>query len=189
MAVAGTAIDGDVRHNGAVTRVSRGVARPGRWFAAVLAASLLGGCVSGTTGREASPTPTPVSPPAATDSTATATPPPGGPGPTTPPRPRTTTASTGETGDPNDEVPRDPIGAGRTLSGTVQRTGSCTILVVRPGQGPGQGSRRWALTGAVAAGLRVGQSVTVSGHVTPAPPACDGLPVTQAMRVTRATTP
>ncbi|MDO3704950.1 DUF5818 domain-containing protein [Micromonospora sp. C28SCA-DRY-2] len=76
------------------------------------------------------------------------------------------------------EVPGPlPFGA-RTLTGTVERDGECTMLLV--------GERRWALTGEVAAALRPGARVTVRGNVAPRPAACGDRDLAQTVAVTRA---
>ncbi|MFI5486187.1 hypothetical protein ACIBXA_17805 [Micromonospora echinaurantiaca] len=76
------------------------------------------------------------------------------------------------------EVPGPlPFGA-RTLTGTVERAGDCTMLLV--------GERRWALTGDVAAALRPGARVTVRGNVAPRPAACGDRDLAQTVAVTRA---
>ncbi|SCG48359.1 hypothetical protein GA0070609_2058 [Micromonospora echinaurantiaca] len=113
-----------------------------------------------------------------------ATPSPGGPTPpverppaTAPPRP--TPSPPAATPPPGGgEVPGPlPFGA-RTLTGTVERAGDCTMLLV--------GERRWALTGEVAAALRPGARVTVRGNVAPRPAACGDRDLAQTVAVTRA---
>lgn len=76
---------------------------------------------------------------------------------------------------PTDELPYDPIQ--RTVTGIVERTGGCTVLVT--------GTRRWALTGDLANSLNVGGRMTVTGNLTQLPPSCTdevgpGLQVTGA---------
>ncbi|MER7457670.1 DUF5818 domain-containing protein [Micromonospora sp. NPDC126480] len=70
-----------------------------------------------------------------------------------------------------------PFGA-RTLTGTVERVGDCTMLLV--------GGRRWALTGDVAAALSPGDRVTVRGHLAPRPAACGEWDLAQTVAVIRA---
>lgn len=78
----------------------------------------------------------------------------------------------------SDDLPGPlPFGE-RTLTGTVQRVGHCTMLVV--------GERRWALTGDVAAALRPGVRVTVRGNLAPRPAACGDRDLAQTVAVVRA---
>ncbi|MGN9779630.1 hypothetical protein ACTMS0_28325 [Micromonospora sp. H33] len=75
------------------------------------------------------------------------------------------------------EVPGPlPFGE-RRLTGTVERAGDCTMLLV--------GERRWALTGDVAAGLRPGARVTVRGNLATRPAACGDRDLAQTVAVTR----
>ncbi|TWJ22165.1 DUF5818 domain-containing protein [Micromonospora endolithica] len=125
-------------------------------------------------------------------------PPPSGSGPVVPP-------SAGSTGSPPVSVPPPPAAStvppeatggppgappttagevpgplpfgNRTLTGTVERAGECTVLVV--------GARRWALTGDPVAALRPGSRVTVRGAVTPMPASCTDPELTQAVAVNR----
>ncbi|MFI7576030.1 hypothetical protein [Micromonospora sp. NPDC049497] len=106
------------------------------------------------------------SPPAGTGSAPVpASPPAGSVGPPAPPQPG------------GGEVPGPlPFGE-RTLTGTVERVGDCTMLLV--------GERRWALTGDAAATLRPGSRVTVRGAVAPLPPACADRDLAQTVAVAR----
>jgi hypothetical protein len=98
---------------------------------------------------------------------------------TTPPR-----GGGGDTTDPADpdsppvvlptDVPVDPIE--RVLTGTVRRTGGCTVLLV--------GTRRWPLVGDLAASLAAGSRVTVSGSLYPVSGACSATESGPAIRVT-----
>jgi hypothetical protein len=72
------------------------------------------------------------------------------------------------------DVPVDPVE--RVLTGTVRRTGSCTVLLV--------GDRRWPLIGDLAGGLIAGRRVTVSGPVYPLSGACSAAGRGPAIRVT-----
>ncbi|MDM4719082.1 hypothetical protein QTQ03_05530 [Micromonospora sp. WMMA1363] len=65
----------------------------------------------------------------------------------------------------------------RTLTGTVERAGDCTMLLV--------GERRWALTGEAAAALRPGTRVTIRGNLAPRPAACGDRDLAQTVAVTR----
>ncbi|MEW2385972.1 DUF5818 domain-containing protein [Micromonospora sp. NPDC047707] len=108
-------------------------------------------------------------PPAPSGPAATARPGPSGPpgGPSAAPVP----SGTGELPGPL------PFGA-RTLTGTVERAGECTMLLV--------GERRWALSGDAAAALRPGARVTVRGTIAPLPAGCgDREDLAQTVAVTR----
>ena len=91
----------------------------------------------------------------------------GGSGPsaarsTAPPPTSSGAPAPGVTASPGSELPYDPIP--RTLTGSVERSGGCTVLVV--------GARRWALTGALAGSLTVGSRVTVTGNLIQVPDSC-----------------
>jgi hypothetical protein len=62
------------------------------------------------------------------------------------------------------EQPRDLVGAPVTVTGTVTIVDGCTVLDA--------GSRRWALLGEPAKGLRQGNRVTVRGRAEAAPAGC-----------------
>ncbi|WBB68610.1 DUF5818 domain-containing protein [Micromonospora sp. WMMD812] len=113
-------------------------------------------------------TPAPV-PPTPRPSRSTPTPPPATARPE-PTRPAATPPGGGD-------VPGPLPWGGRTLTGTVERDGGCTMLLV--------GERRWALTGDVAAGLTPGDRVTVHGGVAPRPAACGDRDLAQALAVNR----
>jgi len=66
----------------------------------------------------------------------------------------------------------------RRLTGVVQRIGTCTMLLVAP--------RRWALVGPVAATLKAGERITVTGPVAPSPQPCVRNGAEQAIHVTHA---
>ena len=72
------------------------------------------------------------------------------------------------------DVPVDPIE--RVLTGTVRRTGGCTVLLV--------GTRRWPLVGDLATSLTVDSRLTVSGGVFPVSGACSPTESGPAIRVT-----
>jgi hypothetical protein len=77
---------------------------------------------------------------------------------------------------PNDELPYDPTQ--RTVTGIVERTSGCTVLVV--------GTQRWALIGDLADSLNAGSRMTVTGYLTHQPPSCtteagSGIQVTKAI--------
>ena len=138
----------------------------------------LAGCASGSTPPPAATTsasapapPDPTGPPVLNPTTAPPSAPPAPPGRPLPP-------TTGGTVGPNDEVPREPMWGTRTLTGTVQRSGTCTMLLV--------GQRRWALAGPVADGLAAGRRVKVTGHLTPRLAVCTGQETVQTVQVTRA---
>lgn len=131
-----------------------------RLLAALTAVALLTGCAGGDVVTAAPSTPAPTTSTAspapessgAAATPATTAPPPGGAGAPT----------TGATVWPTGEVPHDPMQ--RTLTGTVQRAGGCTVLVV--------GERRWPLTGALAGSLTVGSRMTVTGNLAALPESC-----------------
>ncbi|MGS2616683.1 hypothetical protein ACVCAH_19455 [Micromonospora sp. LZ34] len=75
------------------------------------------------------------------------------------------------------EVPGPLPWGGRTLTGTVERAGDCTMLLV--------GAQRFALTGEVAATLSPGAQVTVHGALTSRPAACGERELAQTMAVNR----
>ena len=140
-------------------------------LALALAPVLLGGCGGGeTTG----PAPSTSTPPTVTTAPAATTVPPGPTG-APPAGPPPTGGTVPPTDDGPTEVPNDPIQ--RTVTGTVERTAGCTVLVV--------GSRRWPLTGGIADTLAAGGQYRVTGNLTQPPPACanedgPGLQVTHA---------
>ena len=75
--------------------------------------------------------------------------------------------------------PAEPTDVGvdrmeQVLTGTIARTGSCTILIV--------GDRRLPLLGAES--VAVGSRVTVRGSPVAMPVACTGVEAGQALRVT-----
>lgn len=109
-------------------------------------------------GRAPSTSPAPASPaqPASPVS------PPGTPDPATPPA---------------EEVPGALPWGARTLTGVVERSGGCTVLVAR--------QRRWVLTGKAVATLVPGAKVTVRGNLTTRPDGCGEADGVQALAVTR----
>ncbi len=62
----------------------------------------------------------------------------------------------------------------QVLTGTIERTGSCTVLVV--------GDRRLPLLDADS--LAIGSRVTIRGSPVPVPEACTAIQAGQALRVT-----
>ena len=88
--------------------------------------------------------------------------PPGTPDPATPPA---------------EEVPGALPWGARTLTGVVERSGGCTVLVAR--------QRRWVLTGKAVATLVPGAKVTVRGNLTTRPDGCGEADGVQAVAVTR----
>jgi hypothetical protein len=95
------------------------------------------------------------------------------------PTPRPTPGSTPDRGGgPADDGLPGPLPLpGRSISGTVQRLGACTVLVT--------GQRRWGLIGPLAARLAVGDRVSVSGSPVTVPSTCRRVEVYQAIQVTR----
>jgi hypothetical protein len=78
---------------------------------------------------------------------------------------------------PSGDVPGPlPFGA-RTLTGIVERSGDCTMLVV--------GKRRWALTGEAIGTLVPGAKVTVRGNLAARPIGCGDRDLAQTVLVTR----
>jgi hypothetical protein len=75
------------------------------------------------------------------------------------------------------DVPGPLPWGGRTLTGVVERSGDCTMLLV--------GGRRWALTGEAAATLSPGERVTVQGSLTTRPAACADRDLAQTVAVAR----
>jgi hypothetical protein len=140
---------------------------------AALALVLLAGC---TTPGSVDATPTgqpslggpPASPTPASPVTAT-------PAPGTTPGPPATPDRGG--GPADDELPGPLPLPGRTLSGTVQRLGACTVLLT--------GQRRWGLTGPLANRLATGDRVRVDGRPVPVPADCRRVEVFQAVLVSR----
>jgi hypothetical protein len=136
-------------------------------LAALITLALAAGCGGADGGTPSSSSSAPENTSSA-PSTETTTPHPADPG--TPPSEPTV--------GPTDELPYDPVP--RTVTGIVQRTGGCTVLVV--------GSVRWVLTGDLAASLNVGSRMTVTGNLTHRPSPCPGEdgPVLQATSATPA---
>lgn len=79
---------------------------------------------------------------------------------------------------PSGDVPGPLPWGARTLTGVVERSGDCTMLLV--------GGRRWALTGPAAAALSPGAKVTVRGNLTTRPAGCGDRDLAQTVAVTRA---
>lgn len=79
---------------------------------------------------------------------------------------------------PSGDVPGPLPWGARTLTGVVERSGDCTMLLV--------GRRRWALTGPAAAALSPGTKVTVRGSLTTRPAGCGDRDLAQTIAVTRA---
>lgn len=79
---------------------------------------------------------------------------------------------------PSDDQQGGLVRGVRTLTGTVERTGSCTTLVV--------GAERWALVGMIANSLSPGATVRVTGQLTQESMACSTLNPTATLQVTRA---
>ena len=138
-----------------------------------LAVVVLAGCVPGE-GQEAASGGSPSAdvPPAP----ATTAAPPGPPATKAPPR--STPTPDREGGPADQELPGPLPLPDRAISGTVQRVGPCTVLLV--------GQRRWALLGPLAAQLKVGQRVRVSGPPATVPSMCRRVEVYQAIQVARA---
>lgn len=65
---------------------------------------------------------------------------------------------------PPSEVQNPLPGPERRLTGTITRSGGCTVLVV--------GTRRWALVGPGATTLSEGVRMRVTGTLTPMPAGC-----------------
>jgi hypothetical protein len=80
---------------------------------------------------------------------------------------------------PPGDLPGGPVFGNRTLTGTIEREGSCTMILVS--------GRRWALDGAKSGALSVGARVTVQGTLTKLPATCEGVLVAQAIEVTKVT--
>jgi len=78
---------------------------------------------------------------------------------------------------PSGDVPGPLPWGARTLTGVVERSGDCTMLLV--------GRRRWALTGPAAAALSPGAKVTVRGNLTTRPAGCGDRDLAQTVAVTR----
>ncbi|RSM69493.1 hypothetical protein DMB66_10870 [Actinoplanes sp. ATCC 53533] len=81
---------------------------------------------------------------------------------------------------PSGDVPGPLPWGARTLTGVVERSGECTMLLV--------GGRRWALTGPEAAALSPGAKVTVRGNLTTRPAGCGDRDLAQTVAVTRVET-
>ena len=122
----------------------------------------------------------PSTPPAASASPATPVSPaspPDTPDPATPPTSTTPTSTTPASTTPAEEVPGALPWGARTLTGVVERSGGCTVLVAR--------QRRWVLTGRAVATLVPGAKVTVRGNLTTRPDGCGEADGVQAVAVTR----
>ncbi|TDC85758.1 hypothetical protein E1193_01500 [Micromonospora sp. KC606] len=119
-----------------------------------------------------SPAPTVESPPAGGSGVATPTDPVGSAG-----RPSPGRTGVAPPSPPGGEVPGGLPWSGRTLTGTVERSGGCTTLLV--------GTRRWALTGEAAEALSPGDRVTVHGALAPRPAACADRDLAQSVAVAR----
>jgi hypothetical protein len=151
---------------------------------AALALALVAGCekVSGPDSADgtspATGAPPVGGPPGPASGSPTGGPPAGGAPPATP-TPRATPGSTPDRGSgPADDGLPGPLPLpGRSLRGTVQRLGACTVLVT--------GQRRWGLIGPLAARLAVGDRVEVSGSPVSVPSTCRRVEVYQAIQVTR----
>ena len=151
--------------------------RPRRWSVLVLALLASGACASpsrdgfsgvaepvrGRVGHSSTRPSAPIAPTASTTRPKTAA-----------PRPPATKAPP----NPGRERP-SPRPMGPTMTGVVERDGSCTILVA--------GSKRWALMGAPAESLAVGAKVSVTTNAAAMPPGCAGRPELPAVLVLRAT--
>ena len=111
----------------------------------------------------------PAGPPAATPGPATP-----GPGTSGPATPGSATPPPGA-----GEFPEGLPHGDRTLTGVVEESGGCLLLVV--------GTRRWALTGTAAEALAAGARVTVTGQVTTTGAGCRDPEVTRTLIVRRAT--
>ena len=79
---------------------------------------------------------------------------------------------------PSDDQQGALVRGVRTLTGVVERTGSCTTLAV--------GTQRWALVGMIADSLSPGETVRVTGQITQDSTACSTLNPTSTLQVTRA---
>ena len=117
-------------------------------------------CTSAGPPDDRPPTGSSSAPPAPPESTSAA------PG-TTPPAPPS----------PSGDVPGPLPWGSRTLTGVVERSGDCTMLLV--------GRRRWALTGPMAAALSPGEKVTVRGSLDTRPAGCGDLDLAQTVAVAR----
>jgi hypothetical protein len=71
----------------------------------------------------------------------------------------------------------DLVRGTRTLTGTVERNGTCISLLTDGGQ--------WALSGPAVAVLTPGERVEVTGHVTDLPTTCTTLGRVPSLRVSR----
>ena len=78
---------------------------------------------------------------------------------------------------PSGDVPGPLPWGARTLTGVVERSGDCTMLLV--------GRRRWALTGPAAAAISPGAKVRVRGNLTTRPAGCGDRDLAQTVAVTR----
>jgi hypothetical protein len=76
---------------------------------------------------------------------------------------------------PPSEIQNPLPGPERRLTGTISRSGGCTVLVV--------GTRRWALVGHGVTTLADGTLMRVTGTLTTVPTGC---PADMALSVTRA---
>ncbi|MER7893117.1 hypothetical protein ABTX15_25180 [Micromonospora sp. NPDC094482] len=142
------------------------------------------GLVCGVTACASSNPPAAGQPPAGSTAPGETTPPPAAspspPARSTPP-PTTDRSAPSRSATPPPSSGGDVPGAlpwgGRTLTGTVERVGGCTMLLV--------GEDRWALTGAVAAELRPGDRVTVHGNPSTRSAACGEQALPRAVAVNR----
>jgi hypothetical protein len=150
-----------------------------KWTATVLLATLLAALPAGCTGRptasdQPSRTPsmadTPSPGPSTPEPTAGATSAPG----TTPPTGGSTPTAPGAATSPPDDRGGDLVRGRRTLTGTVERDGSCVFLVVA--------GKRWNLSGAPTERLTGGQQITVTGTLAAVQTGCTA---DQALLVTR----
>jgi hypothetical protein len=142
-----------------------------------LAVVVLAGCVPGE-GQEAASGGSPSTDvPPAPATTAAPRPDPSSP-PATKAPPRSTPTPDRGGGPADKELPEPLPLPNRAISGTVQRVGPCTVLLV--------GQRRWALLGPLAAQLKVGQRVRISGPPARVPSMCRRVEVYQAIQVARA---
>ena len=71
----------------------------------------------------------------------------------------------------------DLVRGTRTITGRIERDGTCISLLTDGGQ--------WALDGPAVAALTPGERVEVTGHVTDLPTACDDLRRLASLRVSR----
>jgi len=145
-------------------------------LAAVAAVLVAGGCTAAPSPSvEPSPfpaTPSPVVPSASGPAPSTVRPSPPLRPPSPPPREPTGRSPMPP---PPSEIQNPLPGPERRLTGTVSRSGGCTVLVV--------GTRRWALVGHSVATLADGARMRVTGTLTTVPAGCAA---DMAVSVTRA---